>query len=71
MITTAPVENYVVMQHWKEFGLNIMPCRFALIPLNLIADMLLNLSAKGRNFVVPNIHLLSMLKPKKGPETYI
>jgi len=55
------------MKHWKEFGLNITPCRSALIPLNLIADMLLNLSAKGRNFVVPNIHLLSMHKPRKGP----
>ena len=59
------------MQHWKEFGLNIMPCTFALIPLNLIADMLLNLSTKGRKFVVPNIRLLSMHKPKKGTETYI
>lgn len=56
-----------MVQHWKEFELNIMPCRFALIPLNLIADMLLNLSAKGRNFVAPNIHLLSLHKPRKGP----
>lgn len=71
IITTTPVENYMVMQHWKEFGLDTMPCRSALIPLNLIVDMLLNLSTKGITFVVPNIHLLSMHKPKKGPETYI
>lgn len=71
IITTAPVENYMVMQHWKEFELSIMPCRFAVILVNLTADMLLKLSTKGRNFVLPNIHLLSMHKPRKGPETYI
>lgn len=70
IITAPPVENYIVMQSWKEFGLD-MPCRFALISLNLIADMLLNLSTKGRNVVVPQILLLSVHKPKKGPETYI
>lgn len=59
------------MQRWKEFGLNIMPFRFALIPLNTIADMLLNLSTKGRNIVVPQILLLSVHTLKKGPETYI
>lgn len=56
------------MQHWKEFGW-ISRGADLLSSLWTSLQKRLNLCAKGRNFVAPNIHLLSVQKPRKGLES--
>lgn len=56
------------MQRWKEFGW-ISRGADLLSSLWTSLQRTLNLCAKGKNFVAPNIHLLSVQKPGKGLES--